>query len=203
MKNLTVNDVVGRLKTYKDDARVIIAIAAALFILDAVFVMRFQFVSVGRMFKEASQLKVGIKTTRDDAKFLSTFKNRSSDLKKEIDELDKMVITEGDIPKALESISQFADISSVRILKIRPILESGAADIKMANKGFLKGQDVFSRRKISISVKCGFNQLGRFMALLESAPIFFDIKTIEIQTDQQDYMKHTVTIILEVAVRKA
>ena len=57
MKNLTVNDVVGRLKTYKDDARVIIAIAAALFILDAVFVMRFQFLSVGRMFKEASQLK--------------------------------------------------------------------------------------------------------------------------------------------------
>ncbi|MEK7849773.1 MAG: hypothetical protein AAB213_02995 [Candidatus Omnitrophota bacterium] len=203
MKNLAVNDMFGRLSRYKDDVKVIIAIAAVVFFLDAVFVLRFQFVSVGRMCKEASQLKVGIKSTRDDAKFISTFKNRSSDLKKEIDELGKMVITEGDMPKALENISQFADISAVRISKIRPILESGTADAKISNKGSLKGQEVFSRKKISIFAKCGFNQLGRFMALLESSPIFFDIKSIEIQTDQQDYTKHTVTIILEVAIRKA
>lgn len=203
MKNLAVNDVLGRLRSFKDDAKVIIAIAAAVFFLDAVFVLRFQFVSVGRMFKEGGQLKAGIMSTRDDAKFISTFKNRSSDLKKEIDELGKMVLTEGDMPKALENISQFADISAVRILKIRPILESGTAELKLSNKGPLKGQEFFSRKKISIFAKCGFNQLGRFMALLESSPIFFDIKSIEIHTDQQDYAKHTVTIILEVAVRKA
>lgn len=203
MKNLAVNDMFDRLRSFKDDAKVIIAIAAAVFLLDAVFVLRFQFISVGRMFKEAGQLKVGIKSTRDDAKFISMFKNKSSDLKKEIDELGKMVITEGDMPKALENISKFADISAVRILKIRPILESGTAELKLSNKGPLKGRDVFSRKKISIFAKCGFNQLGRFIVLLESSPIFFDINSIEIQTDQQDYMKHTVTIILEVAVRKA
>jgi len=203
MKNFNINDALGRLTRFKDDAKVIIVIAAAVFLLDAVFVLRFQFASVGRMFKEAGLLKVGIKSTRNDAKFLSTFKNRSSDLKKEIDVLGKMVLTEGDMPKALENISQFADISSVRILKIRPVLESEAAELKLSNKGPLKGQDVFSRRKISIFAKCGFNQLSRFMALLESSPIFFDIKSIEIQTDQQDYTKHSVTIILEVAIRKA
>jgi len=203
MKSLSVNDVLGRMKSYKDDAKVIIAIAAAVFLLDAVFVMRFQFVSVGRMFKEARQLKTGIKSTRDDAKFIASFKNRSADLKKEIDELGKMVLTEGDMPKAIESISQFADRSSVRILKIKPMLEAGSVDIKLANKGVPKGQEVFSRRKISIFAKCGYNQLGRFIALLENSPVFFDIKSVEIQTDQQEYTKHTVTIILEVAVRKA
>ncbi|MFH0940818.1 MAG: hypothetical protein V1840_03075 [Candidatus Omnitrophota bacterium] len=203
MKNFAVNDALGLLSRFKDDAKIIIAIAAAVFFLDAVFVLRFQFVSVGRMFKEAGQLKTGIISTRDDAKFLSTFKNRSSDLKKEIDELDKMVLTEGDMPKALENISQFADISAVRILKIRPVLELGTAELKLSDKGSLKSQEVFSRKKISIFAKCGFNQLGRFMALLESSPIFFDIKSIEVQMDQQDYTKHTVTIILEVAVRKA
>ncbi|OIO35723.1 MAG: hypothetical protein AUJ74_05045 [Candidatus Omnitrophica bacterium CG1_02_44_16] len=203
MKNLAVSDALGRLRSFKDDAKVIIAIAAVLFLLDAVFILRFQFVSVGRMFKEVSQLKAGISSTRDDAKFISTFKNRSSDLKKEIDELNKMVLTESDMPKALENISQFADISAVRILKIRPISEPGTAEPKVSNKGSLKGQDVFSSKKISIFAKCGFNQLGRFIALIESSPIFFDIKNIEIQTDQQDYTKHTVTIILEVVVRKA
>jgi Tfp pilus assembly protein PilO len=203
MKNSAVNDMLGRLTSFKDDAKVIITIAAAVFLLDAVFVLRFQFVSVGRMSKEAAQLKAGIKSTRDDAKFISTFKNRSGDLKKEIDELAKMVITEGDMPKALENISKFADISVVRILKIRPILDPGTTDLKLSNKGSVKGQEVFSRRKISIFAKCGFNQLGRFMALLESSLIFFDIKSIEIQTDQQDYTKHTVTINLEVAIRKA
>ena len=61
----------------------------------------------------------------------------------------------------------------------------------------------FLREKISISAIAGFHQLGRFIALLENSPIFYDISKLEIRSDSKGYLKHSITIILDVIARKS
>jgi Tfp pilus assembly protein PilO len=197
MKSPDIKEYLRQLSSLKDNPKAVIAIAAVVILLDLSLVLRGQWVSVGSMFKQARQLKSDIRNANDDARFFATYKTKVADLKKDLEGLNKMVVAEEDLPNAMESISKFADISVVRILKIRPIADMAAM------KNSVKGAENFFRQKVTISAKCGFHQLGRFMALLEDAPVFFDIKSIEIQIDQQEYMKHLVTIVLEVVLKKA
>ena len=197
MKSPDIKEYLRQLSYLKDNPKAVIAIAAVVILLDLSLVLRSQWVSVGSMFKQARQLKSDIRSANDDARFFATYKTKVADLKKDLEGLNKMVVAEEDLPNDMESISKFADISVVRILKIRPIADMAAM------KNSVKGAENFFRQKVTISAKCGFHQLGRFMALLEDAPVFFDIKSIEIQTDQQEYMKHLVTIVLEVVLKKA
>ncbi len=198
MKSPGVDEIIARVKGLKDDPKAILIILAVVLLLDVAFILRGQVVSLGNMFKEARTLKTNITSAHDDAKFFTTYQNKVKDLKNELEGLNKKVVAEEDLPNSMESISKYADNSVVRILKIRPI-----ADIASAKAVTSKSQENFIRQKVTISAKCGFHQLGRFMALLENAPVFFDIKSIEIQTDQQEYLKHLVTIILEVVLKKA
>ena len=99
----------------------------------------------------------------------------------------------------MESISKFADMCGVRILEIRPVVETAVPE---KGAGGVVGKDVFSRRKIFVSAKSGFHQLGRFMALLESNSVFLNVKNVEIHTDQQETLRQMVTMTLEVVIRK-
>ena len=201
MKDTNLQELKVRFLSLKDNVKAILAIVVFLFLLDAAVLLRAQFVSVGRLFAQASQLKTTIRTAKDDAKFLSTYQNRLKDLKAELSNLSKMTVTEENLPTVLETISKFADISVVRILKIKPLMEP-KTDQKSTAKGAPKTQESFVRQKIAITAKCGFHQLGRFIALVESSPVFLEVKSIEIQTDPQEFLRQQVTIVLEVVVRK-
>ncbi len=173
------------------------AIIAVIVLLDVGVILRWQTVSVGRLFKEGWKLKSDIAATRDASKSSSARKARLEELRLQSDQVNKMIVGEGALPVALETISKYAEISSVRILRIQPI-EIVKTDAKApALPANLK------RQRISIAARSGFHQLGRFIALLESAPIFFDITNLEIQGDDQEYGKQAVTIVLEVLMRKA
>jgi len=120
-------------------------------------------------------------------------------VEKELDDLNKRIVAEEELPRVLESISKFADTSSVRVLKMKPVV---AAPQKGAKKPEAK-QGAYARQKISLSVISSFHELGRFVALLENSPVFLDIQQLEIQADQMRYGKQMVTIVLEVVLRKA
>lgn len=188
----------NQLSVLKENPKVIMAVAVLFLLLDVAVVLRGQFQTVGRMFVKAGNLKTEIQSAQTDANFFSTYKNRQADLKKEIEGLNKKIIAEEELPRAIESISKFAELSGVRILKIKPI-----ADIAAVPKGATEtASPSAQRQKISIIAKCGFHQTGRFMGLLESAPIFFDVRSIEIRSDEAEYAKQMVTLMLEVLLKK-
>jgi Tfp pilus assembly protein PilO len=197
MKNS--NKVFDQLAALKDNPKFVIVMVIMIFILDIGLILRGQLVSLGGMFKEAKKVKANILDAHTDAKFFMTYKTNVADLNKQLDTYNKMVILNEDLPGALESITKFADMSGVKIFNIKPVTGASVQEIP-ATKGAVVS---FVRQKVSISAKGGYHQLGRFMALLEDAPVFFDIKSLEIQTDQQEYTKHLVTIVLEVVIRKA
>jgi Tfp pilus assembly protein PilO len=170
-----------------------LAVVAVALILDAAFILRWQVVSLGRMFGEGRKIRSDIVATYGDSKEVESQKKLLADCLAQQERLNKMIIGPQDLPKALEVISGFADISSVRILRIQPVA---------AGKPSGSSPDKFSRQKISITASAGYHPMGRFIGLLESAPIFIDIKNLEVQGNQAEAGMQHVTILLEVLQRK-
>lgn len=199
--NFNKQELTERLLALRENARVVMAVVAALILLDGAVVLRWQFVSLGSMFSEARKLKTGIRDARNESKLSSTNKNRIADLEKEFADLNKQISDEEELPRVLESISKAADVSSVRVQTIRPMGETSVSPKAAAAKTPDKSEGVYVRQKISLTLTSGFHQLGRFIALLENSPVFLDIRQVEIRGGQE-YGKQVVTIVLEVVLRK-
>lgn len=198
MKQLIPPEIMGKIAVLKNNAKAVMAAAGLVFLIDGFIIVGFQCMPLARMWKQASAIKTDIVGGRQDIRSMDTFKKRQENLKKELAVLDKKMIIENDLPKILEAVSKFADVSSVRILKIRPM-----GEVRGSQKPVIVSPDMeLIREKISITAMGGFHQLGRFIALLENSPIFFDVKKLEIRGNAQEYMKHSVTIFLDVVMRK-
>lgn len=168
-----------------------LAVVGVILALDAAFILRWQFVSMGKMFKEADKLKSDIVATYDESKASAAQKEQLKDYLARQERLNRMIIGAGELPKVLESISEFAKISSVRILRIQPV------DVGKPAPG--TETEKFVRQKISVTAKAGFHQLGRFIGLLERGSFFVGFKNLEIKGDMNEGGKQQhVTILLEV-----
>ena len=197
MKTPSNEELFQFLKGLRSNPKAIAGIAIAFFVLDVSFLLRGQFSQIGRAMSEARKLKTEYATASSDIKLAATYQKRLNELNGEETGLEAQIPPEGNMPNILEAISKFADMSSVKILRIGPV-----ADARTASVADKTGELKVVRQKISLTARCGFHQLGRFVALLENAPQFFDIKSLEIRVDDQDLMRQIVTMLVEVAVRK-
>jgi Tfp pilus assembly protein PilO len=194
--------ILSKISSFKDNAKAVMIFAAVIVLLDAAVILRFQVVSLVKQYSRSKQLKVDILRTREKSKNSTSTKDKLTNLNEEFDRFGKRIIVEEEIPRILESISKSADLCGVRILKIRP--EGTVAQKAVSAKGkAVKESQEYARLKISINMRGGFHQLGRFVALLENSSVFLDLKRLEIQSDEQEYLKQVVTIILEVVIKKA
>jgi len=200
MKEVSFDKIKSQISDLRNNAKAVIIFIVVVLFLDGVIILRGQFVSVFRMFREASKLKKSIIDTKEDARFFSTYNDRMDVIKAQLKELENMSVVEGGLPKVIESISKFANISGARILKIRPVVR-GPAEREVLSGTGSEGEAVeFLRQKFSIDIRSGFHQLGRFVALIENSEVFMDIKTIEIRANDRDRTKQLVTILLEVVL---
>ncbi|HAJ57811.1 MAG TPA: hypothetical protein DCL35_08660 [Candidatus Omnitrophica bacterium] len=199
MSQIDAGQIIAKIKSLRDNPKALMAALAFVFLLDGFILVRVQFIPLVHMWSKANKIKADIRQASVDSKSAATFKNSLNNLRAEIADLNKKAITEGDLPQALETISKFAAISTVKILRIRPMTEVRRLQkpVKVSN------DEEFIREKISITAMAGFHQLGRFLALIENSPIFFDVRKLEIRTDSKEYTKHSITIFLDVVLRKS
>jgi len=198
VKKIDKQEVIARLGALKSNAKAVLGIAVFLVIFDGAVILRGQFLTVGRMFASAKKMNADIRDAQDSQKFSSTNKDRVPVLEKELAEVNKKIIKDEELPKALETISKFADRSSVRIQQLRPLVDPAVVKQQLQNS-----QESYLRQKISLTVVSSFHNLGTFVALLENSPIFFDIRQIDIRVDEKEVNKQSVTILLEVVLKKA
>lgn len=200
MKNPNIEKIKSAVLDLKNNAKAVLILIAVILLLDAVIILRVQFVSVFRMCREANQVKKKITETKEDAKFYSTYKDRVDVIKAQLQKLDQKGVTEGGLPKAIESISKFANISGVRILKIRPVSRGRGEELSLGSIAVGTDTVEFNRQEFSISASSGFHQFGRFIGMIENSPVFMDVKSVEIRSDDRDPTKEMVTLELEVVV---
>lgn len=198
MKKFDKQEIIASLSALKNNAKAVLGIAVFLVIFDGVVILRGQFLGVGRMFVSAKKMNADIQDAKESQKFSATNKDRVPVLEKDLAEVNKRIIKDEELPKALETISKFADRSSVRIQQLRPLV-----DLAVVKQQLQNSQESYLRQKISLTVVSNFHSLGTFVALLENSPIFFDIRQLDIRIDEKEVNKQLVTILLEVVLKKA
>ncbi len=198
MIKIDKQEIAVRLGALKNNAKAVLGIAVFLLIIDGAVILRGQFLGVGRMFASAKKLNADIKDAQGAQKFSMTNKDRVPVLEKEFAEVNKKIIKDEELPKALEIISKLAERSSVRIQQLRPLVDPAIVKQQLQNS-----TATYLRQKISLTVVTSFHNLGTFVALLENSSIFFDIRQIDIRVDEKEVNKQSVTILLEVVVKKA
>jgi len=156
MKFFDTDVLKDKLFALKHNAKVVAVFVAMVFLIDAALLLRGQFVAVGSLSTQAEKLKTSLKNSQEDARLSPKYKITLSNLKADLIGYNKKVILETELPGVLESISKYADTSAVRILNIRPITEKASTEFTDLRK-----------QKISVTAKCGFHQLGRFISFLE------------------------------------
>jgi len=191
MSSLDVKALKEKALAFLEKPHAFLAVVGVILLLDAALILRWQFASLGNIFKEAGKLKSDIVATYDESKASEAQKEQFKVHLAEQERLNNMILGARELPKVLESISEFAKISSVRILRIQPV--------DVGKRPQDTGDDKPLKQKISVTAKAGFHQLGRFIGLLEGGSVFVDFKNLEIKGDmKQPGKQQHVTILLEV-----
>lgn len=204
MKKMTINELKDWLFSFRENTKVVMSVLAVLFVIDIFILVGGQFFPLTRLFAKARQLSANIKQAREDIAFSSTYKNKLTDYNTELLELEKKIILEEGLPVVLEQISKYADNSGVKILRMKPV-SGGKSITKLTSQPSGSGElnREFYKQAVSLSLRAGFHQLGRFLALLESSKVFFGVQKLEIQANEQEPSRQIVTLVLELVVRKA
>jgi Tfp pilus assembly protein PilO len=120
---------------------------------------------------KANKLKAEIIVTEEEWANIRSLENKILLAKKKIDNYEKKLPREKDIPTILEYLSDSAKEFNVRIVEIKPI-KQGKDN---------KAQDsIYYTVPISLRAECSYHQLGRFLNKLEKANRFMKINDIEV-----------------------
>jgi Tfp pilus assembly protein PilO len=121
---------------------------------------------------KANKLKTEIIATEKEWANIKSLENKILLAKEKIDNYEKKLPREKDIPTILEYLSDSARKFNVRIVEIKPIKQG---------KNNKKQNSIYYTVPISLKAECGYHQLGRFLNKLEKANRFMKINDIEIE----------------------
>ena len=174
----------------KDKQIVYIAIFIIILVIDFFLILGWQFRLLLRNFKMANEKRQAIVALENDTKNMDKYKQETADLDKKIKDLELMVTKEQDIQFLIEDISVLASKSNIKIMQIKPIIDEDKLNIVSSKDG------KFSEVEIKISATAGFHQLGNFINNIESANKFFKLSSLEIETDNKDYLVQNIRLSL-------
>jgi Tfp pilus assembly protein PilO len=95
--------------------------------------------------------------------------------------------TEEGIPTLLESLSEMARSSGMKIVSIEPVEERD-------NKA-LRGQ-AYQAIPIRMNARAGYHELGKFFSTLENSERFIKIADMRIKTNAASPKKHDVELLV-------
>jgi len=133
------------------------------------------------------ELTENIRRAESEIMRQAAIEDRVKDLKSGIEGYEIVLSSEEELPSLLEELSEKAHESNVKIIGIKPK--------KIVNVGS-RQKTPYREIPISIKAKCGYHQLGDFIARLEGADRLFVISDIEIAGVLQTPRRHNITLIV-------
>jgi len=142
------------------------------------------FGAVGKVSKVGSDLKIA----QDNIANIGKFKNNLAAYEEKVDRYEKMLPAQQEIPALLESLSDIAKNSNVKIVGIMPIVGKG-------DKAKTRSQ-IYKEIPILINAKSGYHELGKFLSNMENADRFMKVSDIQIKSNVSSPKKHDVEILV-------
>lgn len=145
---------------------------------------------VGRIGKKGAELKAAKK----DISGIPRLKEEIASQQAKVEFYEKSLPAEKDIPKLLESLSGMARKANVSIVGITPA-QASAKGLEDSTRS-----QIYQEVPILISAKCGYHELGSFLAGLESDNNFMKISDIKIRVNKMSPTKHDVELLISTYV---
>ncbi len=141
--------------------------------------------TLGRFGKVRNELK----TAEINVARIEKLQTDVNAFKEKVDNYEKRLPAEQEIPNFLGSISDMARSSNVKIVAITPI--PVAAKESKAQKA-----QIYQEMPILISAKCGYHELGQFLSKLENADRFMKVVDIDMIASKTTPKKHDVELVV-------
>jgi type IV pilus assembly protein PilO len=140
---------------------------------------------LSRMGKAMGQLK----SAEYDISRIGELQNNIDANRSKVELYEKRLPAEQEIPALLESLSKMAKASNITIAGITPVPVS-----QKDQKG--RKNVIYQEFPILISAKCGYHELGRFLANMENADRFMKVVDIDVKANKASPKKHDVELLV-------
>ena len=141
------------------------------------------FGAVMRMNKAQSELN----SAQTDAARIATLKKSIVSFEAKVDKYEKMLPAQQEIPSLLESLSDMAKSSGIKIVGIMPVA---------AKEEKFQKEQIYKETPILISAKSGYHELGRFVSDMENSDRFMKVADIQIKVSAATPKKHDVELLV-------
>jgi type IV pilus assembly protein PilO len=173
----------------KDRKKMLIACGAvACAALAAYFtlLLRPQAASLFTTMAKVGRMKADLKKAESDVAGIDKLKASIQSYSEKMESYGALLPTEGQMPALLESLSEMARGSGMKISGLAPVQEPAAAP----------GSRTYRPIPITINARAGFHELGKFLASVESSGRFMKISDISIRTNRASPRKHDVDLVV-------
>jgi len=155
---------------------------ALLFVL---FIVKPQAVKLTGSLSKMGKKSGEIESARKDIAKIKSLKDEIERYRDKVDQYEKKLPVEQEIPNLLENLSEMAKSSNITIVGITPVKsDKGAKDA------------IYQEFPILISAKSGYHELGSFISKLESADRFMKVVDISIKSTKMSPKRHDVELVV-------
>lgn len=174
-------------KNKKETAIAIALGALILFVAYLAFLLVPQAGAAASALQNAAKLSAEVRIARADIARIDSLKTELAGYDAKIGRYIKMLPVEKEIPAFLESLAAMARDARVQIVGIAP---SAVQDAESQ-----KGR-IYQEMPVQISARCGFHELGRFLANIEQSDRFIKVIDVDIRGNKGSPKKHDVELVL-------
>jgi type IV pilus assembly protein PilO len=181
------------LKDFKKNPRqtmiLIILLSSVLFLFYFSFILKPQVMRVTDVLGRNGRLMAELKTANSNIAKVEQFKKTIEAYRERVDDYEKRLPAEQEIPSLLENLSNMAKSSNVKIIGITPVQKA------LKEQRGQKGQ-TYQEIPILITAKSGYHELGYFLSDLENSDRFMKVTDIAIRTNRVTQKKHDVELMI-------
>ena len=174
-------------KNTKQVALIALLISVGVIYLYVNFLLLPQINSVVKIYGKTNKLSVDLKDTEHDISEVDSLRKQAASYRGKIEEYERMLPAEQEIPKLLEDLSDMAKKSDVKIIGITPLPakeESKAPDA------------IYQEIPILISARSGYHELGKFLSDLENSDRFMKVVDIKVKENKTTPKRHDVELFV-------
>ncbi|MDD5006067.1 MAG: type 4a pilus biogenesis protein PilO [Candidatus Omnitrophica bacterium] len=174
----------------KNKQIILLVILAIIVVADLAIIGGWQYNLLSRYSRDVSSKEKSIAALERDIRNLDKNKQEMAELDEKNNNFKIMIVDEKDIAVLIEKISNLADDSGVKIIQIKPLMDNSDLNIIEAK------DSKFREIEIQIVGKADFHQLGNFVSSLESASNFFKVSSLDIESQDKDYLVQNIRLSL-------
>lgn len=109
----------------------------------------------------------------------------------------KKIIPSEQLASLLQNLSDIANKNDVKIEQVKP-----AKDTQISKQDKLPGMDKFQPVLITLDLESDYHNLGKFINDIENGKIFISVQSAKITSQQADFFKQKVNLVLRTYVKK-